>query len=150
MKFATILAAIAIVGNATLLQRHHKDPSTGAPIPICNGANTGNCMEASEVVKHAVRRPHKRASPGAPDWAEQEAADKLRAGNKSLAQKHHHHKDPSTGAVIPICNGANTGNCTEADEVVKHKVRRPHKRATEGAPDWADQEAADKMRAGKK
>jgi hypothetical protein len=26
-----------------------------------------------------------------------------------------------TGAPIAICNGANAGNCTEADEVVKHR-----------------------------
>ena len=32
-----------------------------------------------------------------------------------------------TGEVIAICNGANDGHCTEADEVVKHRLRRPGK-----------------------
>ena len=54
--------------------------------------------------------------------------------------------DPSTGAPIPICNGANTGDCTEADEVVVHRLRRPHKRAEKGDPDWEAQEAADAAR----
>ena len=31
---------------------------------------------------------------------------------------------PETGDIIPICNGGNAGNCTEASEVVKHAVRR--------------------------
>ena len=31
---------------------------------------------------------------------------------------------PSTGDAIAICNGANVGHCTEADEVVKHRLRR--------------------------
>ena len=31
-------------------------PETGAPIPVCNGANPLNCTEVDEVVKHAYRR----------------------------------------------------------------------------------------------
>jgi hypothetical protein len=45
-------------------------PTTGAPIPICNGANEGKCTEADEVVKHRLRRPFKRAAPGDPDYVE--------------------------------------------------------------------------------
>jgi hypothetical protein len=44
-----------------------------------------------------------------------------------------------TGAAIPICNGANAGACTEADEVVKHRLRRPFKRAAPGDPDYVDE-----------
>ena len=43
-----------------------------------------------------------------------------------------------TGAPIAICNGANAGHCTEADEVVKHKVRRAGKRAAPGDPDYKE------------
>jgi len=32
-----------------------------------------------------------------------------------------------TGEVIAISNGANDGHFTEADEVVKHRLRRPGK-----------------------
>ena len=46
--------------------------------------------------------------------------------------------DPSTGAIIPICNGANTGHCTTADDVVVKKIRRDGKRAAPGDPDFAD------------
>ena len=34
---------------------------------------------------------------------------------------------PETGDIIPICNGANSNNCTEADVVVVHRAIRPHK-----------------------
>jgi len=48
--------------------------------------------------------------------------------------------DPSntygTGPAIPICNGRNPENCTEANEVVKRRLRRPGKRASKGDPDW--------------
>ena len=54
---------------ASLIELHKYDPSTGAPIPICNGANAGECTEASEVVKRRLRRAHKRAMKGDPDWA---------------------------------------------------------------------------------
>lgn len=43
-----------------------------------------------------------------------------------------------TGAAIAICNGANAGHCTEADEVVKHKLRRAGKRAAPGDPDYKE------------
>ena len=76
MKFGFVLAALAVVSAHKL---NDEDRSTGDPIPICNGANSSNCTEASVVVKHRVRRPHKRAAPGDPDFAAQEAADKARA-----------------------------------------------------------------------
>jgi len=43
-----------------------------------------------------------------------------------------------TGAAIAICNGLNQGHCTEADEVVKHRLRRPFKQAAIGDPDYVD------------
>lgn len=43
-----------------------------------------------------------------------------------------------TGRAIAICNGANEGHCTEASEVVKHRIRRPGKRAAPGDPDYVD------------
>jgi hypothetical protein len=146
MKFAAI-ATLLVSANAVLLQKHHHHPNTGDIIPICNGANSGNCTEANEVVKHKVRRPHKRATEGAPDWEDQVAADKARMGGKSLAQRQAY--DPSTGEVIPVCNGANDGNCMEPKEINTHKIRRAHKRAAKGDPDFADQEAADKVATGK-
>jgi hypothetical protein len=117
----------------------HPHSGTGAAIPICNGANEGACTEASEVVKHRVRRPFKRAAPGDPDYAEDPPAGPVDA-RAALAQKNIPWGDPhpTTGPAIPICNGANAGACTEASEVVKHRVRRPHKRAAPGDPDYVD------------
>ena len=46
------------------------------------------------------------------------------------------HATPDTGAAIPICTGANSGKCTEADEVVVKKLRRAGKRAADGDPDY--------------
>ena len=43
-------------------------PTTGDAIPICYGGNDGHCTEASEVVKHRLRRPGKMAGPGDPDY----------------------------------------------------------------------------------
>ena len=77
MKFGFVLAALFMATtDAATIQKN--DRSTGAPIPICNGANSHDCTEASVVVQHRVRRPHKRAAPGDPDFAAQEAADKAR------------------------------------------------------------------------
>ena len=45
-------------------------------------------------------------------------------------------QDHTTGPAIPICNGANAGACTEADDVVIHNYRRDGKRAAKGDPDW--------------
>ena len=75
MKFAFAVVALVAAASAVTL----KDPSTGDPIPICNGANSSNCTEADVVVRHRIRRPHKRAAPGDPDWAAQEKADAARA-----------------------------------------------------------------------
>ena len=47
-----------------------------------------------------------------------------------------------TGAPIAICNGANAGHCTEAAEVVKHRARRPFKRAAPGDPDYKEDPVA--------
>ena len=52
-------------------------------------------------------------------------------------------RDPSTGEIIPICNGWNTGRCTNAEDVVVKKIRRDGKRAAPGDPDYADQSSAD-------
>lgn len=43
-----------------------------------------------------------------------------------------------TGEIIAICNGANEGHCTEAADVVKHRLRRPGKMAAPGDPDYVD------------
>jgi len=43
-----------------------------------------------------------------------------------------------TGAAIAICNGYNSLHCTEADDVVRHKIRRAGKRAAPGDPDYVD------------
>ena len=70
MKFA--FAIVALIASASAINMKH--PSTGAPIPICNGANSADCTEADVVVKHRIRRPHKKAAPGDPDYKAQEAA----------------------------------------------------------------------------
>ena len=46
--------------------------------------------------------------------------------------------DHTTGPAIPICNGANVGACTKANDVVIHNYRRDGKRAAKGDPDWED------------
>jgi len=118
-------------------QKYSSDLSTGAPIPICNGANTGNCTEADEVVKHRLRRPFKAPAVGDPDHP-----DTKKAAAYAQVEK----QDLSSGPPIPICNGANIGNCTEADVVVVNAIRRPHKRAAAGDSDFPAQEAADAAR----
>ena len=76
MKFGFVVAALFAVASAHKLGK--EDRTTGDPIPICNGANSSNCVEASVVIQKRIRRPHKRAAPGDPDFAAQEAADKAR------------------------------------------------------------------------
>mgnify|MGYP001060097367 CR=1 FL=1 len=44
--------------------------------------------------------------------------------------------DPAHGEPIAICNGAIQGSCTEAEDVVKHRLRRAYKRAAPGDPDF--------------
>ena len=51
------------------------DLSTGKPINVCNGLNDGDCEDAASINKKKARRAHKRAAPGDPDYAAQEAAD---------------------------------------------------------------------------
>ena len=70
MKFAFAIAMLFASTEAHRLNH----PSSGAPIPICNGANSNDCTEADVVVQHRIRRPHKRAAPGDPDYAAQQAA----------------------------------------------------------------------------
>ena len=77
LKFVAIVLASA---NAVSLEK--MDPSTGAPIAICNGLNAGKCVTAEEVNTKAVRRPFKRAAKGDPDYEAQEKADAA----KSLVQ----------------------------------------------------------------
>lgn len=43
-----------------------------------------------------------------------------------------------TGAAIAICNGYNNFHCTEAADVVRHRLRRFGKRAAPGDPDYVD------------
>ena len=100
--------------------------------------NAGNCQEPDEVVTHRPIRPFKVPTP--------KKEEEPKEGSLTVLW----YQGPETGAPIPICNGANKGACTEADEVVKKRLRRPHKRAAEGDPDFADQEKADKERIAKK
>lgn len=48
-----------------------------------------------------------------------------------------------TGPAIAICNGLNEGHCTEAEEVVKHRLRRPFKQPAIGDPDYVDDSKPD-------
>ena len=43
-----------------------------------------------------------------------------------------------TGEAIAICNGMNTNHCTEAADVVRHRLRRPGKMAARGDPDYVE------------
>ena len=126
------LAVFVLSANAIAL--NDSDPKYGAPIAICNGLNNGNCVTAEEVNTKKIRRAGKRAAPGDPDYEAQEKADAARTPVPVLAQKKA--QDPSTGAIIPICNGANKGKCTTAEEVVTKKIRRAGKRAAPGDPDY--------------
>ena len=74
MRFSFVCALVASTQAIKLA-----GSGTGDAIPICNGANSHNCVEADVVVQHRVRRPNKRAAPGDPDFAAQEAADKARS-----------------------------------------------------------------------
>ena len=133
-------------GSLALVQKNmpwgDPHPTTGDAIAICNGANAGNCTEASEVVKHRLRRPFKRAAPGDPDYVEDVPVSTTGKNNGAFAlvQTNEPWGDPhpTTGDAIAICNGANTGHCTEASEVVKHRIRRPGKRAAPGDPDYVE------------
>ena len=66
MKFTFAILALVATSQAILLQKGGIE--TGDPIPICNGANSSNCTEADEVVKHRRRRPHKQPAPGDSDY----------------------------------------------------------------------------------
>lgn len=83
MKYSTILALFLSTAAAVRLEGN----GTGPPIPICNGANTGHCVEADWVVQHRVRRPHKRAGPGEVGRIEQDIADSKMAYLQ--LEKHH-------------------------------------------------------------
>lgn len=47
-------------------------------------------------------------------------------------------RDFESGKPIAICNGGNDGHCVEADDVVKHRLRRPGRAAGPGDPDYVD------------
>ena len=110
----------------------------GAPINICNGMNEGACQDPEEVITKRPIRPFKVPTPPPSDEPKEDSLTVL------------WFQGPESGAPIPICNGANAGACTEADEVVKNRLRRPHKRAAPGDPDYPAQEAADKQTIAKK
>ena len=93
-----------MVASANAVSLQDSDPSTGAPIPICNGANKGNCVTAEEVTTKRLRRPYKRAAPGDPDYADQEKADAARPKIQDLAQKDDKKK-------LPTCDKFITENC---------------------------------------
>ena len=55
-------------------------------------------------------------------------------------------KDPSTGEIIPICNGANDGHCSEPADVCTHRLKnfgREGKRSAPGDPLWDEQQSSD-------
>ena len=52
---------------------------------------------------------------------------------------------PTTGEAIAICNGTNDGHCSEADEVVMHRLRRPGKQPAVGDPDYVDDGPTEKI-----
>ena len=79
MKYAFVIAALVFTAQSVTLQKSAQDLSTGNPIPICNGMNSGNCTEADVVVVNRLRRDHKRAAPGDADFEDQQKADAARA-----------------------------------------------------------------------
>lgn len=60
---------------------------TGDAIAICNGGNDGRCVEASEVVKHRLRRPGKMPGRGDPDDPDVIAAKAKAAAEKKKEKK---------------------------------------------------------------
>jgi len=50
-----------------------RTPETGDIIPVCNGYNSSKCTEVKDILKKKYRRDYKRAAPGDPDYAEQQA-----------------------------------------------------------------------------
>ena len=80
-------------------------------------------------------------------WTESIEWDSGYSGERKRSLAQVENLDPSTGKIIPICNGANEGACTKAEDVVVKRIRRDHKRAEPGDPDWGDQETADVARA---
>ena len=52
MKIAVVFAALLVSANALRLGYDYDedDIASGNPIPICNGANSSNCVEADVVV----------------------------------------------------------------------------------------------------
>ena len=110
MRTALYIASI-LVASSQALSLEKFSPDTGAPIPICNGANDGQCTEANDVVVHRVRRPHKRAAKGDPDFPAQEANDK---SHGSLVQFYQPTcTDAITTECQPVCNEGQTTGCTE-------------------------------------
>ena len=97
---------LLVSANAISLDK--VDPSTGAVINICNGANAGNCVTAEEVNTKKLRRPYKRAAPGDPDYEAQEKADAARKPviTGVLAQK-----NDGTQKKLPTCDKFTTTNC---------------------------------------
>ena len=82
--------------------------------------NAYHCTEADDVIKSHGRRAGKAPAVGDPDYV----ALQLET------------EDYSTGEPIPICNGANQNNCTEADEVVIKARRRRGKVPAIGDSDY--------------
>ena len=107
---------------------------TGKPIRICNGFNTGNCIEADQVkdqpVGQALNQDAEKDKTGLPviicDGITNtsnciEPNDmkdpKGRPNAKSMSQ------GEDTGKPYPICNGFNSTNCIEPEQV-KDQPRR--------------------------
>ena len=117
MKF--FIAALLLSSTSAIVVRKQGNGS-GEPIPICNGMNNNHCTEADDVIRTHGRRPHKAPAIGDPDYV----ALQLDA------------EDYSTGEPIPICNGANQNNCTEASEVIIKARRRRGKVPAIGDSDY--------------
>ena len=114
------------------------DLSTGKPINVCNGLNDGDCQNADQINKKRIRRPHKRAAPGDPDYEAQEKADaKLmsdKSVGKSLAQKNLPTcTERYTVNCQPVCTATETTGCTEARTPIAPEQENHHQDRYEGA-----------------
>ena len=133
MKYFAIAMLLAAV---SAIQLEKMDLSTGKPINVCNGLNDGDCENAASINKKKVRRAHKRAAPGDPDYAAQEAADaKMMASKwKSLSQKGLPTcTERITTNCQPVCTSTETRGCTEASSPIPPQLENHHQNRYEGA-----------------
>jgi hypothetical protein len=100
------------IGRASNNLAQEPKPYTGEPVVICDGTNSHNCVEANKIGRPnlAQNLPICNGTNGAPG-VDCRAPSGLAA---SLVQE----PNP-TGAPIAICNGTNSHNCIEPEQLTR-------------------------------